>query len=319
VPKLPEHMVKRGDSFYFRKQVGLRDVRISLGTDFERAKDRLRSLATEENLYLPRTTVKEAADRWITNYLPTARTNKRDRRTVERRVSMYLEPVLGHVLLKNLKSEDIRSYRLWLEKKELSPQTVKHTLSDLRCFLNWCESAGLVERSPFPKRIMPKIQEQPPDRLTDDEVEAVCGAPTPYGPVCRFLVETGVRWSEGARAQVSDVASGCLVVHQTKSGRVRRVPLSPAALSLLRNRIGQIVPGLSLTDMTRKVRKFSGVSRFHIHQLRHTFACRWLEAGGSLAALQQMLGHSSVVTTQRYAKLSDSYVTEEAARIHARQ
>ena len=62
-------------------------------------------------------------------------------------------------------------------------------------------------------------------------------------------------------------------------------------------------------------KKLSGVTRFHAHRMRHTFACRWLESGDSLAALQQILGHSTIVTTQRYARLSDESVVAEARRL----
>lgn len=55
-----------------------------------------------------------------------------------------------------------------------------------------------------------------------------------------------------------------------------------------------------------------------MHQLRHTLACQWIERGGSVAALQQILGHASVVTTQRYARLSDEAVMREAERLATR-
>jgi site-specific recombinase XerC len=51
--------------------------------------------------------------------------------------------------------------------------------------------------------------------------------------------------------------------------------------------------------------------------MRHTFACQWLERSGGLAALQQILGHASIVTTQRYARLSDEVVMREVERLGA--
>ena len=62
-------------------------------------------------------------------------------------------------------------------------------------------------------------------------------------------------------------------------------------------------------------RRATGSERFHVHQMRHAFACQWLERGGGLAALQQIFGHASIATTQRYAKLTDEVVMREAERI----
>ena len=50
----------------------------------------------------------------------------------------------------------------------------------------------------------------------------------------------------------------------------------------------------------------------------HTFACRWLECGGSLAALQEILGHASIVRTQRYARLGEEHVRTEAAKVFSK-
>ena len=132
----------------------------------------------------------------------------------------------------------------------------------------------------------------------------------------RLGLASGLRWSELWRAQAKDVRDGVLTVHQTKSGKVRRVPLPAWFLPELKDRVGRLVAVPNApTNFMKQVRRLSGVRRYKNHQLRHTYACRWLEAGGSLAALQLLLGHASITTTQRYGRLTDAHVRAEAERI----
>lgn len=263
-------------------------------------------------------TVAVLADRWLSSYVPTARCAKAAR-IAARRVELYLKPYLGMKPAARVAGGDLRAYRLWLEERKsrgrpLSPQTVAHVLADARCMFRWAASEGLVDRSPVPGRLLPRIQERRPDRLTDEEVDRLLAIPDPWAYAIRLGLATGLRWGELARAQASDVEkSGMLVVSQTKTGKLRRVPI-PA--ELVRDRVGLLVPFGDPIAFAKKVRRLSGVTRFHPHQLRHTFACRWLEerrqTNGALAALQQILGHSTIVTTQRYARLTDAIVQAEA-------
>jgi integrase len=116
-------------------------------------------------------------------------------------------------------------------------------------------------------------------------------------------------------AQRSDLENGMLTVHHTKSYKVRRVPVPPELMRELHGRVGRLVYFSSSGQFNNRVRILSRIWRFHAHQCLHTFACRWAERGGNLAALQQVLGHSSIVTTQRYARLSDAAVRAEAERL----
>jgi integrase len=92
------------------------------------------------------------------------------------------------------------------------------------------------------------------------------------------------------------------------------------ALAPRRTRVSALVPRAELSpgSFSRSIRKITGIAGFHAHQMRHTFACQWLERGGSLADLQQILGHASIVTTQRYARLTDEIVMAERLRMGRR-
>jgi integrase/recombinase XerD len=229
-------------------------------------------------------------------------------------VIRHLTPCLGGRPVAALTADDCRGYRLALEAKKLAPQTVAHALSDLRGMLLWAEGDGLVDRSPFPRRILPRIQERAPDRLTEEECAKLVTMPEPWGFYLRLLLGTGIRWGEAVRAEAKHVERGALVVAVTKSGRVRRIPLSPALLGEITGRVGKLLGYTHGAYFSRRVRGLSGVPRFHPHMTRHTFACRWLERGGSITALQEILGHASVVTTQRYGRPNEEAIRREAER-----
>ena len=80
-----------------------------------------------------------------------------------------------------------------------------------------------------------------------------------------------------------------------------RVPLPSRLQPEVKARIGRLLGAPDApANFMKQVRRLSGVKRYKNHQLRHTFACRWLEANGSLAALQVLLRHASITTTQGY-------------------
>ena len=236
-------------------------------------------------------------------------------RLARQRIADYLIPTLGQVALRDLSSDDLRRYRLRLEARGLSQLSVMHILSDARCLLNWAVDSGRLARSPFPRRIMPRICERAPDRLADAEVARLTALADPYGWTVRLGIGSGLRWGELLRVRRADLQHGELVVQHTKGRRVSRVPLAPELRREFQAHRDPVAPLQSPGVFARTCRRRARVPGFHAHQMRHTFACRWLEAGGSLAALQELLGHRSIETTQRYARLGADMVRRECDRV----
>lgn len=272
------------------------------------------------SLATPGPTVIHDGDRWLGSYVATTR-NPKGQRLAKSRVDCYLAPGLGSTPLRELNGDDVRAYRLYLERHwRLRPNTVAHVLSDLRCMLRWAVSVGWLERSPFPARVMPRIAETAPRGFSDGEVATLVAVPGRAGFVLRLLLGTGLRWAEACRSTRDDVRGALLEVGNTKSGRLRRVPLSHELLEEIDRCDHRLVPYAagSPGSFSRGIRHWTGIPDFHVHRCRHTFAMRWLGAGGNLAVLQQILGHRDLSTTMRYARVTDELIEREAARVAGR-
>lgn len=330
----PRNLVKRCGWYYCRVLLGGKLYRRALGTqNMETARDRLAStldLIEQEirEASMPRpVTVSEFAERWLTEWVKQRR-NPKGVKLTEQRWTQHIEPAIGAMDLVALTYADLRALRSGLDGK-LKPQTVHHILSDVRCLVRYAVDAGEIIKAPWRRDLMPRIAEHAPRRLTDEQLDRILQFARPKESLCiRLAVNTGLRWGELRTLQwrhVVDEPRPHLILEGTKSGRVRRVPLSAAAL--------EAIEGLRKISTSVFVSPFRAVNScnlsyrnrdrmpegnrvlWHWHQLRHTFACRYLERGGSLAALQRMLGHSTSRMTERYASLSDSALFADLDRV----
>lgn len=331
--RLPVGMYRRGSAYYIRTRIDGRLVKRSLGANFREAMRQYRLLQARggpktafRTGELPgKVTVETIGRQWLAQYVANNR-NVKGQRLAEARFDRYINPAIGRRKIASIKAEDLRALRVSLEKSQLSLQTVSHILADVRCLFRYAaDELAIIPRSPVPPRLLPRLQERQPRPHSLDELEAVLSAAPPdYAFVIRLDLMTGLRWAEVRRLRWADVdwTGPQLLISKTKSRKVRRVPVIPALEDLLRARPpgtpGAYVSPFRAAESTMfnyHVRRLTGCAAFSFHRLRHTFACSYLAAGGSLKALQLILGHSTIKVTEQYATLDDKYILQEARSI----
>jgi integrase len=320
--KLPKGMGQRKGAdghvyYYTRVRRDGEDRRILHGTDLELAKlehQRHRVQRVRE----PWIPVRAAWPQW--HALDFAKWKPKNRRIVETRFKAYVDPLLGSRRVSDLTEDDSRRLAQHLADEKLSLQTQAHVLTHWSRFGRWLASARFVRQSPVPpKGLRPKVPDSEPDPLTEDELAKLRGIGERYELAIRLMLATGLRWSDAVRVQASNLtADGWLVITCSKTGRLLRVPLGetdPDLAREMRRRIGRLVDFARVESFNRTVQRRSGLDRFSTYRLRDTFACRWMDEGGSISDLQKILGHRSPETTQRYGRPSDARIRAEARRI----
>ena len=231
--------------------------------------------------------------------------------------------------------------RRHLEDHGLSPQTVYHCLSLLRRVLNKaCEWKNDIYGVPNFKNVMPKFDNRRQRYLDNEEAKAVLDnirkvdISGNWYDISLFAINTGLR-----RSEIFNLTSNCfnlndktVKVVDTKSNKNRIVPLNDTAYGIsieriqnLKNRYSNIFNDKNPRLFRRAVEE-SGVNKGVIdlrdkivfHTFRHTFASWLVQGGVPLALVGQLLGHSSIYITMRYAHLSVSQAIDAVDLINCR-
>jgi integrase/recombinase XerD len=242
----------------------------------------------------------------------------------------------------------IAAFLLQQQRDGRRPATVARRLAAVRTFLKFLTAEGLVAANPAEDLGSPRLQQRLPHVLNLEEVERLLLVPdtgNPLGLRDRALLEllyaTGLRVSEAVSLKAGDLdAAAGLLRCLGKGGRERVVPVGDEALraverylqrarpALLKgrtsrylfvNRRGRPLTRQTVWKLIKRYARRAGINReITPHTLRHSFATHLLENGADLRAVQEMLGHADIVTTQIYTHLTTRGLRAVYDRAHPR-
>jgi len=243
----------------------------------------------------------------------------------------------------------IRKYLKHLHDRN-KKSTIARKLSAVRMFFRYLVKQGVIENNPTESVLTPKQEHPVPNYLTVDDVFRLLDSiPTDslQSERDRALFETvyscGLRISEASGLDVGDVDVEAGQVRVLgKGNRERIVPIGPKALEAVRAyrsrlEIEKGVPAmadgplflnkfrtrLSTRSMARSLERIVTACCLRVpvspHVLRHTFATHMLDAGADLRVVQELLGHKSLSTTQKYTHVSIDRLMETYDRTHPRK
>ncbi len=250
--------------------------------------------------------------------------------------------------LNSVKLEDLHEFLAGLHDVGISPRSQARIVSGIRAFFHFLKIEGYIDENPAVLLDLPKVGRRLPDVLTVEEVDALeaeCNEATFDGFRNRVIVEVayscGLRVSELVDLKISNVyLDEEYIIVEGKGSKQRMVPMSAIAVSLIKSYIvlrGDRVVKKGNEDVlfiNRRGSKMSRVMIFYIikdlcqkcginknispHTLRHSFATHLLEGGANLRAIQQMLGHESITTTEIYVHIDRSFLKNEILNHHPR-
>lgn len=244
----------------------------------------------------------------------------------------------------------IRGFLSELYERGLSKASVARSLAAVRSLYRWLAQEGVVEQNPARLVATPRLPKKLPRVPTIEEMNAVLDGPMPevagFPERDRLMLELlygcGIRNSELTGINLDDIGlSAEAILIRGKGKKERYVPFGDNAKSaltaylparqailgqtrrntpaLLINQRGGRLTTRSVGRITKKIAVAKGLSPdVHPHTLRHAFGAHMLEEGADLRAIQELLGHERLATTQRYTQLSMKHVLEVYDRTHPR-
>jgi integrase/recombinase XerD len=268
------------------------------------------------------------------------------RRDVERLVD-YVR-VKGATSPIDITSRILRDFVYHLKDLGLSPSSIRRNISAVRTYFRFLLSDGVVTRDPSERLETPRRWRTLPDVLTIPEISRLLAAPTLDDPMVfrdRAMLEiaygAGLRVSEWISIGVRDVLfEDKLVRVFGKGSKERLVPIGRSAIGavatyvrelrprlekgggkgvLFLNARGEPLSRMGAWKILRRYVERAGIEKaVSPHTLRHSFATHLLEGGADLRAVQEMLGHADISTTQIYTHVDREYLRQVHKQYHPR-
>ncbi|MBP1695804.1 MAG: xerC [Deltaproteobacteria bacterium] len=263
---------------------------------------------------------------------------------------MYLNPK-GGVEIEKVDRMAIRKYMSFLHRKN-KKSSIARKISTLRSFFKYLIREQIIPSNPAKSVSSPKVEKTLPTTLTVDEafrlMESPKGIPEKSSEVSKqngvrdraileLLYSSGLRVSELVGLSLNQLDSDLGIVRVMGKGRKERiVPVGGKAIDALKsylegrggsagenpvfiNSSGGRLTARTVGRLVKKYTRHSGIFRkVSPHSLRHTFATHLLDAGADIREIQEMLGHSSLSTTQRYTHVSMGKLMEVYDKAHPR-
>jgi integrase/recombinase XerD len=246
-------------------------------------------------------------------------------------------------------SENISDFLIFINEIGLAPTSQSRILSGLKAFFEYLELENAITANPTELISSPKVTRHLPDVLHVHEIEALLSTfdqTSPEGIRNKAMVEvlysSGLRVSELVNLKISDtmMKEGFLKIWG-KGSKMRLVPVGKEALKctkmyidnvrshievkneasdiLFLNRRGGGLSRVMVFIFIKEAAALSGIKK-HIspHTFRHSFATHLVEGGADLRAVQEMLGHESIITTEIYTHLDREFLKQTIQEFHPR-
>ncbi|MDR2301771.1 MAG: tyrosine recombinase [Deltaproteobacteria bacterium] len=247
-----------------------------------------------------------------------------------------------------IKADHIEAFLGLLAQANIKAVTRSRKLSSIKGLLNFLHDENKIPGNPGFDLKGPKITKPLPKALNQDQVNRlieICDPREPTGLSYRTMLEVlygaGLRVSELCDLTVGQIhLKDGFVKVRGKGSKDRLIPLGEVAVSFLERYLREVRPNLrdpkndpqslflnpngqpytrhTFYRLLAKMAKIAGLPQTSPHQLRHSFATHLLEGGADLRAVQMMLGHSNLSTTERYLKVEDRRLQDIHRRYHPR-
>jgi integrase/recombinase XerC len=224
-----------------------------------------------------------------------------------------------------------------------NPRSIQRHLSSAKGFFRFLKKNGLISTSPFDLVTAPKSANNLPEVLTPEDVEQLLNF-KPNGlleirdmAIVEVMYSSGLRVSETVNINISDFEEEMDFLRVLgKGSKTRLVPMGRFAVSAVKNWLTERKKidnnsdalflssrgtRLSVRSVQLRLKKMAtkqGLPPIHPHMLRHSFATHMLESSGDLRTIQELLGHSSLSTTQIYTKLDYQHLVKIYDQSHPR-